>query len=185
MLVIVEGIDRVGKSTLVEKLVNECGFVQYMCEPRKYPVWFVGEQERKVSTNSPNICDLGSRGDVIANLSKMNAEVCMLEALMPYIGRPVVIDRLHFSEAVYGNADRDYSCSEAFFDFDYRLSKLGATVIYVEPTDIERSSNEHGKDLTLHEEMFEDLLRVSACEVQRLKYDQIDEVVKQWKGKLQ
>lgn len=184
MLVIVEGIDRVGKSTLVEKLVSECGFVQYLCENRKYPVWSIDLDGRKFN-ESPEIYDLGRHDDVLANLSKMNAEVCMLEALMPYVDKPVVIDRLHFSEAVYGNADRDYSCSEAFFDFDNRLSKLGAIVVYVEPTDIARSSSEHGKDLTLHEEMFEDLLRVSACEVQRLKYDQIDEVVKQWKGKLQ
>ena len=184
MLVIVEGIDRVGKSTLVEKLVNECGFVQYLCESKKFPVWYIDADERKFDA-FPKICDLGCRDDVLANLSKMNAEVCMLEALMPYVGKPVIIDRLHFSEAVYGNADRDYSCSDAFFDFDYRLSKLGATVIYVEPTDIERSSNEHGEDLSLHAKMFDDLLKVSACEVQRLKYDQIDEVVKQWKGKLQ
>lgn len=182
MLVVVEGIDRVGKSTLVEKLVSECGFVQYMFKPKKYPVWLL---DGKGAPKTPLIYDLCDRDDALVNIVKINAEVCMLEALMPYVNKPVIIDRFHFSEAVYGNADRDYSCSDAFFEIDYRLAQLGAVIVYVEPTDIERSSEEHGKDLSLHAKMFDDLLRVSACDVQRLKYDQIDDVVEQWKGKLQ
>lgn len=182
MIIIVEGIDRVGKSTLVEKLVSECGCVQYMCRQAMYPVWKI--EDGKIAS-APEVCDISKHDDYMINLAKMNAEVCMLEALMPHVDKPIVIDRLHFSEAVYGNADRDYSCSEAFFDFDYRLSELGAMVLYVEPTDVKQSSEEHGEDLSLHEKMFDDLLKVTACPVQRLKFDQIDEVVEQWRGKLQ
>ena len=149
MIVIVEGVDRVGKTTLVNMLVKE-GFK--LVKSKKPP--FINAS-RKSETEQAII------SGIMAVL-----EVCKYE--------DIVIDRFHASELVYGFIERgEYRLNvingghaapvrmEEFLYTDDALAKLGAVIAYVRPTNVVSSGIEHGRSLIDHSAMFEQLMAKS------------------------
>ena len=71
----------------------------------------------------------------------------------------IIFDRFHLSDFTYGCFERKYSSTDALENFvniehalrDYSDSCGGVIEILVRPTDIKRSSREHGKDLTIYD----------------------------------
>ena len=129
MVIIVEGIDRIGKSTLCKKLSEKLGFPIYK---------EIGVEKKSREGNVRSQMSL---------LSLSQATKCN-----------VIFDRLFASEFVYGVLERDYIIVEAIKDFQEALCVLAEIpdVIYVGmySTDIKKSSKEHGKDLSEYDRLF-------------------------------
>lgn len=131
MIIIVEGIDRIGKSTLCKGLSERINLPIYKEE---------GVHEKSQEGN-------------------MRSQMALL-GLCKTTKCNVIFDRLFTSEFVYGIIDRqnnEFRAKEIFWKALNALTKI-ENVVYIgmNPTDVVRSSKEHGKDLTRHKKMFED-----------------------------
>jgi len=132
VLVILEGIDRVGKTTLANMLVKQ-GFM-YL------------KDEFLVSTcddfkSSLSFCDY--------SLGKCDSTVVLLLQLIEQ-GHDIVMDRLHLTEMVYGTIERKGSKTPELFMLDRILSMKKTLLVMVEPDDINYSNEHAGCDLTEH-----------------------------------
>ena len=162
MIIIVEGIDRVGKTTLCNRLSNE-----FNIPVHKYK----GIVDYK---NMKNIEETDKMLMAIQLLQETNSNI--------------ILDRFSFSDYVYGLIERDYAtipASKNLFLVDEALSKIDDVfLILVEPTDIERSSLEHGSDLSMHKKMFDDVFKESHVKNKwKCTYNTIGEVVSFIKSK--
>ena len=90
MIVILEGLERTGKSTVAEILENNFGFIRFK------------------DHNHLRFMDLKS----IAN--RLDSTLSMLVSL-DKAGKNIVLDRFHISELIYGSNDRGYRD----YDFDH------------------------------------------------------------------
>lgn len=90
MIVILEGLERTGKSTIAEILENNFGFIRFK------------------DHNHLRLMDLSS----IAN--RLDSTLSMLVSL-DKAGKNIVLDRFHISELIYGTNDRGYRD----YDFDH------------------------------------------------------------------
>lgn len=151
MIVIVEGIDRVGKSTLVNKLVD-IGF---------------NKIDAKLTYDG---CD--NRVAQIVHSNRMLAQI----ELLKYVHEDIVIDRFHLSQIVYGILERN-EFDENMLDIDKRLSELDAYIVFVEPTDIVSSSEQHGKRLHAHQSLFDFCKYITKIPVLQADYDSLDSIV--------
>lgn len=156
MIIIVEGIDRVGKSTLCKKIEKEIGFKTF-------------ESTYKNFSEMTN--------------EKETEKMIQLLSLSDQLNADIVFDRLYFSDYVYGSIERNYDKTESIknfvsvdsFAFDL---KNDVVLIMVIPTDLKRSSEEHGKDLSKYEEEFEKMfLRSGLKNKFRCTYNTLDEAV--------
>lgn len=141
MVIIVEGIDRVGKSTLCKQLSSKFNIPIYQ---------HVGER---------NLDDIVSKTETEKILQIL--EICRLTNAF------IIFDRLQFTECVYGVVQRNYEEKEAMGNFEktdeFVINNLAdAILILVSPTDIDRSSEEHGRDLSKHDKVFNSLYKKSA-----------------------
>ena len=142
MLVIVEGIDRVGKGTLIDKLVNEFDFKMYKHDP------LVHYDEMDSSNETDKVLQLFEMIELI------NADV------------DIVIDRASWSDFVYGVIERDYNCYVALRNLrliEKKFNELNGVLVYVRPTNIEWSSEQHGKSLKVHSDLFDIIIDKSIC----------------------
>ena len=138
-IVIIEGIDRVGKTTLSRDFFDE-GFIKF---------------HDKV--------DLVSGEARTINYEKINSTIFALEAFK-FSNAKVLFDRFYLSEYVYGFINRKYNSYIETKAFDDRLTSLKATKILVIPKDKEKlaqCSEEHGSDLSEHNQMFIDYCKAS------------------------
>lgn len=154
MIVIVEGIDRVGKTTLCNKFV-EHGF-------KLFKDSYFG--------------DMKITKDVA--LEKLNTSLRFLEI---FKNENIVIDRFHMTEFVYGALERNYTSSEVEI-IDKKLSELDAILILVVPSDksdLKRASEAHGKDLEIYQTTFEAFFKVSTIRKKYIcKFDNFDVAIK-------
>lgn len=139
MIIIVEGIDRVGKTTLCKKLSKKLEI------PIHKPKEIVqrGYLNNKYET------------DKIINLARAIDEV----------DGSIIFDRLYLSDYVYGIMERDYYKSEADWNFnliEHELNKYDTHLILVHPTNIEESSFEHGSNLAEHYSLFKKKFKESS-----------------------
>ena len=135
MIVVVEGIDRVGKTTLVNKLVAG-GFI----DMKDYFVI--------------------NKADCIDNFADYSAGKCESFVIMAKQlsdkGMNVVIDRLHLTEMVYGTVNRCGNTNEmACLSVDLMLEEAGALLCLVEPGDIELSNKLAGVNQEKHAQLFD------------------------------
>lgn len=124
MIIVVEGIDRVGKTTLVNK-IESLGFRTY--------------KHNDKSKDYSKMTDDGETDTMLA----------MLWLLKLYPENNIIFDRFHISNTAYGILNRNYDKEKAFQNnkkIDKMLADLNAVLVYVEPADLERSNKEHGKD---------------------------------------
>lgn len=134
MIIIVEGIDRVGKTTLVNKLQKEFNYPVFKDLPKYYNLDF---KNKEINT---------SKLDLLVNLFETK------------IIKDVILDRGHFTEYVYGLINRKYN-NEYIEDIDNRLSKLDNIImVYVKPEDLARSIKEHGSDLTENNKLMDECI---------------------------
>lgn len=139
MIVVVEGIDRVGKTTLVNKLVK-AGFINLKDE------FIISEFVEKFDDYSIGKCE--SFVQAAKNLEEQ--------------GYNVVIDRLHLTEYVYGTIRNRGVNEQAVWAMDMILTNLDAILCYVRPSNIEISNNEAGLNQEKYDEMFEFATKLSS-----------------------
>lgn len=161
MVIIVEGIDRVGKTTLVEKMCKEFGYQRFRDDFRYMP------QDAPYANQR-------------VNTEKINTLMNLIEQGLV---DNVVLDRFHFTEYVYGLCDRGYVNYDDMVDIDKRLGRLeNIALVWVHSTDIERSSREHGKDLSEHESQMCKLYERSEIENKAVAvYGGFDEIIEELK----
>lgn len=146
MIIIVEGIDRVGKTTICEKIIEE------FSNRGKHIIRFRDDTRYHGGHESMDI-----------NTEKINTLQSMIEE---GIVDNVILDRYHLTEFVYGSCDRGYLNID-MLDIDRRLRNyelVSGTVIVlivVEPIDVIESSKEHGSDLSVHAALFEKMYNLS------------------------
>lgn len=138
MIIIVEGIDRVGKTTLVTKLKEQLRFSVY-----ESPITDGEERTQEIET------------------AKLKAALSFIRICKK---DNIILDRFHLSELVYGSIERGYFNNECL-EIDKELSKLGNCIlIYVKPTNINESIEKHGSSLIQHYEKFNKLFSISRME---------------------
>lgn len=156
MIIIVEGIDRVGKSTLCKMI----------------------EKELKISVHKYNGIVPYNKMKNIEETDKILNSLQLVEELKGNI----IFDRLYFTDYVYGILERNYDVIEASKNFEKIDSKISnindVFLIYVLPIDIEKSSIEHGKSLEKHNKLFYDLFKESKIKNKfRCDYNTLNEAI--------
>ena len=138
-IIVIEGIDRVGKTTIANKIQAESELYQLM----KFQMYKHDE-----SLVSYDKMDTDNEADKMAQLLTIADMFCC----------NVLFDRFHLSDFVYGVVERGYKFSDAYRNMqaiDMMLSDMDSVLVYVKPVDIKRSSDEHGSDLTMHDRLMD------------------------------
>lgn len=127
MIIIVEGVDRVGKSIFCRDLSKVTGYALFE-DNFLYSVTKKSASEKIITS---------------LNLFKSLLDV----------NQGVVVNKFHLTELVYGYKDRGYDNSSFIFSIDSELSSLDSYLIFIKSEDIKKSSQESGKDLDEYEKM--------------------------------
>lgn len=129
-IIIVEGIDRIGKSTLCKLLSKKYDIPIFKENP--YYGWY---QRQRI-------------------VEKMFTIMNMVEQL----NLSIIIDRFYLTEFVYGYLNRKEEIDKLLFDrIESKLNLLNTALILVNPENVKVSSLQHGSDLSQHEKLFTDL----------------------------
>lgn len=138
-LIIIEGIDRVGKTTLIHHIKKH---TKNKCVVFKDS--YITNANIDETTASEKI------------KSTLNTLIAMEQADLDIT---VVMDRFHLTELVYGYLDRGY-LNIYVNNVDHYIANnfKDVTLVVVQPTDINKSSKEHGKSLDAHDAMFKALI---------------------------
>lgn len=162
VIVVIEGIDRVGKTTLCNKL-QEIGCKVFKDDLLECLQTHNADEKAIMATSSMN---------TLVNFAKL------------FKNEIIILDRFHATELVYSVVDRkvnNYSAMTRFLAIESELKKLENDYLYVfvEPTDIEWSSQKHGKDLSFHETFFEVIYEDIIDEKNKMKvnFNSLDEVI--------
>lgn len=154
---IVEGIDKVGKTILCKRLSKEFGI--------------------KIHDRTDDTFDYSQ-----LKLGDVYAEEAHLMSKLHHYNESIVFDRCHLSEYVFGEYYRNYDHIKnlQFFSFcDYMAKMAGATLIYVRPTDMNRSNKEHGSDQRKIAALFDVAFYGSIIEKKyETNYDDFDNLIK-------
>lgn len=158
MIVIVEGIDRVGKTTFA-KMLEQAGFL-YLKD-----AWLLADEIKKAKEQSFSVGKLDTMTGVLKQLKDK--------------GINVVVDRHHLTEWVYGQLSRGYEPDPVQMNtIDRAMEGLKATLVYVMPESIQKSSKEAKVDLKAHDEAFYKLAAGSAITRKIFtRYSMLDESV--------
>lgn len=153
-MIIVEGIDRVGKTTLVNLLRDKTNM----------PV-----------LNDTYLYDTADmRKDKRVNVEKIKTIVNFARD----VNDKFIVDRLHWSEMIYGYCDRGYDNVVSCLDIEDELINLGAKIILVVPTDVVSSSKQHGEDLSKHAKLFEAVFDNSKIDKFKCDYNTLSEALR-------
>lgn len=128
MIVIIEGIDRVGKSTLRDMLISK-GF--------EYIESYISQDTALCLYNQPEYMSLAYRERILAQTD-------VLMHLPKH--KNYVMDRFHVSQYAYSLAFRNFH-DDLMFTVDEILATLPVLMVYVYPTDINESCENDGRDL--------------------------------------
>lgn len=142
MIVVVEGIDRVGKTTFCDRLNEATG----------WPIY-------KHDNETFDYADM----DDVNEVDKMLQILDVIDQLDDQFGddRGIVFDRFHLSNLVYGWEERDYNIVDSLTRckaIEQRLLGMKQNVVLVMLYDDNgpyRASIEHGKDLSDYQQMFD------------------------------
>lgn len=152
MIVVVEGIDRVGKTTLVNKLVK-AGFINL-------------KDDFVIDNFIDDFKDY--------SIGKCESFVKVAEDLNSK-GYNVVIDRLHLTEYVYGITKRNANINEqGVWAVDMLLSGLRAILCYVKPSDITHSNFLAGCDQTKQNYLFDFAFKMSSMDKISTNFNELD-----------
>lgn len=144
-IIIVEGIDRVGKTTLVKKIEE----------------WFETDPWLKFRTFKHH--ESVVQYDKMDNDNETDKMLQLVEMVELCSGN-VIFDRFHMSDFAYGLCDRKYGYLKACFNIrllDDALCNAGAVLVYVKPTSLDESSSKHGNDLKAHDMLMDVAFKMS------------------------
>lgn len=161
MIIIIEGIDRVGKTTLCNLISKEFNIPIY-------------KHEGKFLYHN---MDNDNETDKMIQL----IEICRL------LDGVVIFDRFHLTDAVYGIIERGYDVDKAFSNFDYIEetiinSKIATLLIKVNPLDINASSFQHGYSLLNHQDNMTIFYNRSFLEKYETDFDDMVSAVERVRG---
>lgn len=155
MIIIVEGIDRVGKTTL-------CNILSEM----------LSDETKKINVFKDNFVYSEIKSDVSSE--KANTFLNLVEN---GIVQDVIVDRFHWSEKVYAICNKRKYNERAFLDSEKRLVEISkkqvVLIVLVMPENINRSIQEHGSDLLQHQNLFEMIYKNSELPKCIIKYSDI------------
>lgn len=156
MIILVDGIDRTGKTTLVEKLSMEFN----------YPVF---KDDTRYSLNHDNMA---------LNSEKLNT---LINAIERGLVKDAIFDRFHWTELIYGKVDRGY-VNRDIYDMERRLENYGIKTgnivqVIMYPDDIDRSNKEHGSELNEHMFLFDFVVNMTNVYTMKATYSSIDECI--------
>ena len=157
MIILVDGIDRTGKTTLVERLSMEFN----------YPVF---KDDTRYSL---------SYGNMVLNSEKLNTLINVIEKGLV---KDAIFDRFHWTEFIYGKVDRGY-VNHDVYDMERRLEnysiKTGNVVqVIMYPDDIDWSNKEHGSELNEHMFLFDFVANMTNVYTMRATYNLIDDCIR-------
>ena len=124
MVIIIEGLDRTGKTTLANKL----------SERFNIPIYKKDREECGESFEEDELINLG---DSIATVKLFNSEL--------FKGRHVILDRFHWSEYVFNAVDRGACLGEKYLDIvheEMNNNPYNYIVIHMHPTNLLRCAKE-------------------------------------------
>lgn len=152
MVIIVEGIDRVGKTTLAKMLSVRFGI----------PIL---KQERIGGNNQ------ASNDNALINYGRALGLVDIFNSNC--FTQNIILDRFHWTEAVYSLIDRNNN-EQLLRMNEVELQMLKYKdkylIIQVMPVDIKRCSRMHGSDLTQHQKEFDSIYSSSEMNKYRCTY---------------
>lgn len=161
MIVIVEGIDRVGKSTFCRELSKDTHWLVYKHDNKQF--------NYKLMDNTNETDKMLQLLDLYDSLNEQLA-----------VGSGVIFDRFHFSDFAYGcNTRKDYNESVAFDNFvsiEKRLLEMKETVVLVLMYDSKgtmRASIEHGSNLDEIDKSMRRLYETSKLRKMMVEYKDI------------
>lgn len=131
-IIIIEGADRIGKTSLCGTLETHLGIKIY-----------------KRPSDGFDFTRLRCGG--------VGLETCELLSHLRKTGESIIFDRLHLSEYVYGKLDRMYNEWDNICWFDAMesfMQGLDVTLIIGRPVDEGWSSMKHGKSIKMYDELF-------------------------------
>lgn len=154
MLIIVEGIDRVGKTTLCEMLSKSFGINIFKHDSKLFKL---------------DKMDNDNETDKAIKIY----EICKL------LNGNLLLDRSYWSDFVYGVIERNYCVSNALENLKKieSIYKDEAVIVYVRPVDLKLSSKLHGADLTKYNDLFESVRKVTKCKVIDCTYESLEKVI--------
>ena len=152
MIVIIEGIDRVGKTTLCNML-QQHGYVSL---------------DRTIYADKANT-SIDVYDKILSERTIAQAQVL---SMIPTTTK-IVIDRFHLSQIVYGLLERNQD-NIVIMQLIEDMLKHNSILVYVEPIDINWSSLEHGKDLSQHAAYFDALYESSVLTKRKTNYTSLD-----------
>lgn len=159
MIYIVEGIDRMGKSTFANKLSEWIGV----------PVYH----------DDATTVDLGNWMDSPNETDKMLKMLNILDLT----DSPMIFDRFHLTDFTYGLIDRNYIYKDALTNLgkiEDRLLKMRQHVFIYYMFDSKgpaRASAMDGRDLSLHYKTMDAAFLMSPIASTRIEFDDIDREV--------
>lgn len=161
MVIIIEGLDRTGKTTLANELSKRFNIPIYKKDREKCGDSFVDDE-------------LINLGDSIATVKLFNSEL--------FKGRHVILDRFHWSEYVFNMVDRRAHLQERYLELvceEMNNNPSNYIVIHMHPTNLLRCVNddECGRSIdrfaeyykyfciaqSFCEEKFKDLMVYNSC----------------------
>ena len=152
MIIIIEGIDRVGKTTLAQKLSGEFG-IPILKQER------IGGNEQSTDDSA-----LINYGRAVGLIDFWNWEG---------FNQNIIVDRFHWTEAVYSLVDRKNTRPMQYLPFveAYMQKQIDKyLIIQVMPVDIKWCNRQHGSDLSRHQKEFDKLYAESKLNKYRCTY---------------
>ena len=166
MIIIIEGIDRVGKTTLAKKL----------SEKYNIPIF---KQERiggnEIALNPVRAGKMDAQSNILVNYVRARTLVDFWN--WSGYNENIIVDRFHWTEAVYSLVDRNSvepMHMMMVLEREMLKQKDKYLIIQVMPTCIKESSRQHGKDLSKHQEEFNKLYDESKLNKYRCSYCSMD-----------
>ena len=152
MIIIIEGIDRVGKTTIAKEISDKFNIPIYKQE-RIGGNKVVDDNKSDITKQYCNSCKNYLRAKTLVDFWNWQG-----------FNQHIIMDRFHWTEAVYSLIDRHNMTQYHSMRLleQYMLEqKDNYIVIYVKPVDIKYSSREHGSNLERHEREFDVICRES------------------------
>ena len=159
MILLVEGIDRVGKSTLCDKLSKATGVVVF----RANSTQFVRNSSK----------DVYNEADKAYKLYKLAYDT----------GSDVIFDRMHLSDAVYATSRRMYdweSSIDVFNRIDEIACQYGVNILYIKPDEqggLSRCEKMAGERLGQELKLFDCVYDMSICDKVCIHTSDIDDAI--------
>lgn len=146
MVIILEGIDRVGKTTLANKIKEVFNGEIFKAQRVEIPYASLDENNAL------------SYGYCMGQVQLFNQTYANDKE------RHIIIDRFHWTEYVYTKLQRDITLDDWYYkniEREMLRNKKGYFIIQMMPIDINVCSRMHGSDLSRHQKLFNEVYKDS------------------------